>query len=183
MPETLTEAEQEFLAASVAVWRAIDRAMAEQPHYQGIEVMEEGVALRERERAAWDRYKVLLDGGREEARAMGVLDQARRAKRARDREIADRESACLRRSQELYARRLGAILEIEVSPTSWQLDAGARLSSMGGDIATPMWTTVEGIKVVGTHIYRSSSSTWWTTFTAKGQEFSSLAQFADAVDA
>lgn len=54
-------AEREFLAASVAVWRAIDAAIANDPPYKGLEVTEEGRELRIREREAWDLYRSFLD--------------------------------------------------------------------------------------------------------------------------
>ena len=47
-------AEREFLAASVAVWREIDRLSAEPGGYRGLD---ESTALRRTERAAWERYR------------------------------------------------------------------------------------------------------------------------------
>lgn len=51
-------AEQEFLEASVAVWREVDRLEAEGP-YPGIPPETD---LRQRERVAWERYRRCLDG-------------------------------------------------------------------------------------------------------------------------
>lgn len=113
---------------------------------------------------------------------MSLLERARRERKERDADVAAREAACLRRSQELYAAKLSYILETEVDPASWKLGRGARLSSMGGDIASPMTTRIEGVKVTGEHEYFSSSSSWRTTFMVSGRAFHSLAQFAEAVD-
>lgn len=54
---THDDAEREFLAASVAVWREVDRLEAEGP-YPGIPPETD---LRQRERAAWERYRAVLD--------------------------------------------------------------------------------------------------------------------------
>jgi hypothetical protein len=48
----------EFLAASVAVWREIDRLSAEPGGYRGLAG---GTDLRVRERAAWEAYRAVLD--------------------------------------------------------------------------------------------------------------------------
>jgi hypothetical protein len=48
-----------FLAASIAVWREIDRLDAEPDGYHPIRM---SVELRQRERAAWERYRDHLDG-------------------------------------------------------------------------------------------------------------------------
>jgi hypothetical protein len=47
----------EFLAASTAVWKEIDRLDAEPERYHPVRM---SVELRERERAAWERYRDLL---------------------------------------------------------------------------------------------------------------------------
>jgi len=47
-----------FLAASVAVWREIDRLDSRPEGYHPTAM---DVELRERERAAWERYRDLLD--------------------------------------------------------------------------------------------------------------------------
>lgn len=52
------KARTEFLAASIAVWREIDRLDAEPDGYHPIRM---SVELRQRERAAWERYRDLLD--------------------------------------------------------------------------------------------------------------------------
>ena len=52
------DAEAEFIAASVAVWREIDRLDANPGGYHPIKM---SVELRERERAAWNRYRDLLE--------------------------------------------------------------------------------------------------------------------------
>jgi hypothetical protein len=57
-------AEREFLAASIAVWREIDRRSAEPGGYRG---MDEGTTLRIRERAAWEAYRDVLDADAEAA--------------------------------------------------------------------------------------------------------------------
>ncbi len=56
-PAEVEQAEREFLDASVAVWREVDRLEAAGP-YPGIAPTTD---LRERERAAWERYRCLLD--------------------------------------------------------------------------------------------------------------------------
>jgi len=53
----LTAARDEFLAASVAVWREIDRLDAEPEGYHPVRM---SVDLRKAERAAWERYRDLL---------------------------------------------------------------------------------------------------------------------------
>ena len=50
-------AREEFLAASMAVWREIDRLDAEPERYHPVRM---SVELRKRERAAWERYRDLL---------------------------------------------------------------------------------------------------------------------------
>ena len=70
-PSPLMSAEREFLIASVAVWREIDRLSGDE--YRGIEITKEGVALRRREREAWERYRELLDRGLIEPRPHGFL--------------------------------------------------------------------------------------------------------------
>ncbi len=50
-------AEREFLAASVAVWREIDRLSDKPGGYKGLDASTD---LRITERAAWDRYRRLL---------------------------------------------------------------------------------------------------------------------------
>jgi hypothetical protein len=55
---TAPDAEAEFLAASIAVWREIDRLDAEPGGYHPIRM---SVELRQRERAAWERYRATLD--------------------------------------------------------------------------------------------------------------------------
>ena len=56
---TLRAAEADFLTASIAVWREIDRLDAEPDGYHPTRM---SVELRQRERAAWERYRDLLDG-------------------------------------------------------------------------------------------------------------------------
>ena len=51
------DAERAFIDASVAVWREVDRLEAEGP-YPGIPPESD---LRQRERAAWEAYKAVLD--------------------------------------------------------------------------------------------------------------------------
>lgn len=53
-------AEREFLAASVAVWREIDRLSVEPGGYRGLAPETD---LRQRERAAWDQYRAAIDKG------------------------------------------------------------------------------------------------------------------------
>lgn len=53
-------AEAEFLAASIAVWREIDRLDAEPEGYHPVRMSAE---LRLAERAAWERYRDLLEDG------------------------------------------------------------------------------------------------------------------------
>ena len=53
-------AEAAFLAASIAVWREIDRLDSEPGGYHPTRM---SVELRERERAAWKRYRDLLEPG------------------------------------------------------------------------------------------------------------------------
>jgi hypothetical protein len=53
----LAAAEAEFLAASVAVWREIDRLDAEPDGYHPVRM---SVELRQRERSAWQRYRDAL---------------------------------------------------------------------------------------------------------------------------
>lgn len=52
-------AERDFLEASIAVWREIDRLMLLGP-YPGIHM---GSDLRIMEKAAWERYRAFLDEG------------------------------------------------------------------------------------------------------------------------
>lgn len=52
------QARSEFLAASEAVWREIDRLDAEPPGYHPNRM---SVELRQRERETWNRYRDLLD--------------------------------------------------------------------------------------------------------------------------
>lgn len=59
----LTVARQEFLRASVAVWREIDRLSAEPSGYRGLPPETD---LRKRERAAWQSYRDLLAATGEE---------------------------------------------------------------------------------------------------------------------
>lgn len=54
----LVEAERVFLDASIAVWREVDRLTRDVGAYPGIPMTSE---LRLRERAAWERYRCLLD--------------------------------------------------------------------------------------------------------------------------
>jgi hypothetical protein len=54
----LVVARDEFLAASVAVWREIGRLDSRPEGYHPIAM---DVELRKRERAAWERYRDLLD--------------------------------------------------------------------------------------------------------------------------
>ena len=54
---TKDEAERNFLDASIAVWREIDRLMAIGP-YPGIPMAAD---LRISEKLAWERYKPFLD--------------------------------------------------------------------------------------------------------------------------
>lgn len=58
MAGTLGDAEMEFLAASVAVWREIDRLDSRPGGYHPTDM---DIELRKRERAAWVRYRDLLD--------------------------------------------------------------------------------------------------------------------------
>lgn len=64
LPDTYEDvkwaAEQEFLAASVAVWQEIDRLTDESGTYPGLP---QSSNLRIRERAAWDAYKPWLTSG------------------------------------------------------------------------------------------------------------------------
>ena len=64
----IEQAEREFIEASVAVWREIDKASALASAagigYAGIEDYEHGIALRKAERQAWERYRDLLSGVR-----------------------------------------------------------------------------------------------------------------------
>jgi len=53
----LEAAEAEFLAASIAVWREIDRLDAEP---EGYHPMRMSVELRQAERRSWERYRNLL---------------------------------------------------------------------------------------------------------------------------
>jgi hypothetical protein len=53
----LAAARDEFLAASIAVWREIDRLDTEPEGYHPVRM---SVALRQAERAAWERYRDLL---------------------------------------------------------------------------------------------------------------------------
>lgn len=53
----MVRVEREFLAASVAVWREVDRLEAEGP-YPGIPPETD---LRQRERAAWEAYRAVVD--------------------------------------------------------------------------------------------------------------------------
>lgn len=53
------DAERAFLSASVAVWREIDRLSDEPAGYAGLA---ESTALRQTERAAWERYRAALAG-------------------------------------------------------------------------------------------------------------------------
>lgn len=62
---TRTEAREAFLSASVAVWREIDRLDAEPDGYHPIRM---SVELRQRERAAWERYRDMLAGGPDQDR-------------------------------------------------------------------------------------------------------------------
>lgn len=55
--DALAAARTEFLEASVAVWREIDRLDAEPDGYHPNRM---SVELRQRERAAWNRYRDLL---------------------------------------------------------------------------------------------------------------------------
>ena len=55
-----SHAEAGFLAASIAVWREIDRLDSEPGGYHPTRM---SVELRERERAAWKRYRDLLEPG------------------------------------------------------------------------------------------------------------------------
>lgn len=56
--EERAEAEAAFLAASVAVWREIDRLDSRPEGYHPVRM---SVELRHRERAAWEQYRDLLD--------------------------------------------------------------------------------------------------------------------------
>lgn len=53
-PVNRVEAEREFLAASVAVWEEIERLTEENGTYPGLP---QSTELRQRERAAWERYR------------------------------------------------------------------------------------------------------------------------------
>lgn len=53
----MRDAEREFLEASVAVWREIDR-LTEAGPYKGLDASTD---LRIRERQAWERYRAELD--------------------------------------------------------------------------------------------------------------------------
>ena len=58
LEETQLElAEAEFLAASIAVWREIDRLDAEPDGYHPMRM---SVELRQAERRAWERYRDLI---------------------------------------------------------------------------------------------------------------------------
>jgi hypothetical protein len=53
-------AEREFVDASVAVWREIDRLSSAPEGYRGLH---SSTSLRKREKAAWERYRdIVLDG-------------------------------------------------------------------------------------------------------------------------
>ncbi len=56
--DELARAQAEFLAASVTVWREIDRLDSRPEGYRPTAM---DVELRKRERAAWERYRDLLD--------------------------------------------------------------------------------------------------------------------------
>jgi hypothetical protein len=56
----LATARDEFLAASIAVWREIDRLAAGPYGYHPVHM---SVELRRAERAAWERYRDLLPEG------------------------------------------------------------------------------------------------------------------------
>lgn len=56
--EAVAEARDVFLAASVTVWREIDRLADEHGTYPGLP---ESVAIRRAEKAAWERYRDVLD--------------------------------------------------------------------------------------------------------------------------
>lgn len=61
----MADPEREFLDASIAVWRDIDRLSADPGGYQGLD---EANALRITERAVWERYRdEVLDVTDEEA--------------------------------------------------------------------------------------------------------------------
>jgi hypothetical protein len=64
----LAAAEAAFVAASVAVWREIDRLDAEPGGYHPTRM---SVELRQQERAAWNRYRDLLDAAHDLAPASG----------------------------------------------------------------------------------------------------------------
>lgn len=54
----MSAAEREFLDASIAVWREIDRLSAQPGGYPGLPPETD---LRQRERAAWEAYRAELD--------------------------------------------------------------------------------------------------------------------------
>ena len=56
--DDLAAARDVFLAASIAVWREIDRLDAEPEGYHPVRM---SVELRKTERAAWEKYRDLLD--------------------------------------------------------------------------------------------------------------------------
>ena len=56
--ESVPSTIREFLMASVAVWREVDRQSAEPGGYRGISP---GTALRKRERTAWEAYRSVLN--------------------------------------------------------------------------------------------------------------------------
>lgn len=56
-PHIRSEAERDFLAASIAVWREIDRLDAKPDGYHPTRM---SVDLRQVERAAWERYRETL---------------------------------------------------------------------------------------------------------------------------
>lgn len=60
---SLFVAEREFLAASVAVWREIDKHIDDEGHYKrGVPAtLTNDAELRRVERKAWNRYRRLLD--------------------------------------------------------------------------------------------------------------------------
>lgn len=68
MSDELGMAEREFLVASVAVWREIDRLDSRPEGYHPTAM---DIELRQRERAAWIRYRDLRD------RAWGEPDLGR----------------------------------------------------------------------------------------------------------
>lgn len=69
----VVDAEKEFLAASVAVWREIDRLSSLPEGYKGLPP---DTDPRIREQAAWERYRSILDAAATAAKACGFCGKS-----------------------------------------------------------------------------------------------------------